>query len=64
MAKGGAYKRAALCHFLIGQSGNDIHMEERGRIYMQKQIHLAELAGVDITTDTKEDLFDVSGLAY
>ena len=56
MAKGGAYKRAALCHFLIGQSGNDIHMEERGRI--------SELAEVDITTVNKEDLVDVSGLAF
>ena len=31
---------------------------------MQKQIHLAELAGVDITTVNKEDLVDVSGLAF
>ena len=64
MAKGGACERAAFCHFLIGQSGNGIHMEERGRISMQKQIHLSELAGVDITAVNKEDLVDVSGLAF
>ena len=64
MAKGGACERAALCHFLIGQSGSDIHMEERGRISMQEQIHLTELADVDITAVNKEDLVDVSGLAF
>ena len=31
---------------------------------MQKQIHLTELAGVDITTVNKEDLVDVSGLTF
>ena len=31
---------------------------------MQKQIHLAELAGVDITTVNKKDLVDVSGLIF
>lgn len=31
---------------------------------MQNQIHLSELAGVDITTVNKEDLVDVSGLAF
>ena len=31
---------------------------------MQKQIHLSELAGVDITAVNKEDLVDVSGLAF
>ena len=31
---------------------------------MQNQIHLSELAEVDITTVNKEDLVDVSGLAF
>lgn len=31
---------------------------------MQQQIHLTELAGVDITAVNKEDLVDVSGLAF
>ena len=31
---------------------------------MQLQIHLTELAGVDITAVNKEDLVDVSGLAF
>ena len=31
---------------------------------MQKQIHLSELAGVDITAVNKENLVDVSGLAF
>ena len=31
---------------------------------MQNQIHLSELAGVDITTVNEEDLVDVSGLAF
>ena len=31
---------------------------------MQKQIQLSELAGVDITAVNKEDLVDVSGLAF
>ena len=39
-------------------------MEERGRISMQEQIHLTELADVDITAVNKEDLVDVSGLAF
>lgn len=64
MAKGGMLEPAAFCHFLIGQSENDIYMEERGRISMQQQIHLAELAGIDITTVNKEDLVDVSGLTF
>ena len=31
---------------------------------MQKQIHLSELADVDIMAVNKEDLVDVSGLAF
>lgn len=31
---------------------------------MQQQIHLTELAGVDITAVNKEDLVDVSGQAF
>lgn len=31
---------------------------------MQNQIHVTELAGVDITTVNKEDLVDVSGLTF
>lgn len=31
---------------------------------MSNQITLTELAGVDITTVNKEDLFDVSGLTF
>lgn len=31
---------------------------------MQNQIHVSELAGVDITAVNKEDLVDVSGLTF
>lgn len=31
---------------------------------MQKQIHLTELASIDITSVNKEDLVDVSGLTF